>query len=312
MRRILRHLTAAGILSILAVTTLPAADAAASGDKLFMWELRSETTTVYLLGSIHLAREDLYPLDPAIESAFAESAVLVLEVNMVQMDPAEIQKKLFESGQLPEGKALGDVLSEKTMGELSGYLEKRGLPVQGFSMFQPWLISFTLSVMELQRLGFQPQYGLDMHFLNLAVEHQKGILGLETGDSQIQLFASLTPEMQEMFLQSTLSEMEKLPGLIDQILDAWNNGDDGAMASLLLDPKELEGPLKPFYERLYFQRNVAMTEKIRSFMNSSTTHFVVIGAGHLVGENGILDLLGEADYSIRQITSAPAAAAAAR
>lgn len=311
LKSIQRSVFLLSILTLMALFPAGAARADSDGNWLFLWEVRSKTATVYLLGSIHFAKENLYPMSPVIQDAFSRSSVLILEVNLQDVDPSEVQKQFLQKGMYSEGKSLSTSLSEKTMQLLTPFLEKREVQFQRIQMMKPWLLSTTLAVMEIQRLGFDPNLGIDQYFLNLAAQQNKLIQGLETLESQVQLLSGFPEDLQEKILVYTIRDIDKMAGDMKRIIDAWSRGDTGGMEKIIFDPQEMKGDLAPVYDKMFFERNSSMARKITGFLSTGETYFVVVGAGHLVGDRGIVDLLRKdqtVGYKIRQLTSSIPAA----
>ncbi|MFQ5877724.1 MAG: TraB/GumN family protein [Acidobacteriota bacterium] len=298
-------LTLALLWLLTACAPLPGAEEAGEERaRLFLWEIRSGAGTVYLLGSIHLAKPDLYPLDRTIEDAFGRASTLVVEVNLGEVDEAARRRLVAQRGIYPSGATLKDDVREDTYRMFEAFLAEREIPAGPFAMMRPWLASVTLTVLELQRLGYDPELGIDQHFLGRAAEEDKRILELEALEFQIDLFAGLSRELQEEFLVYTIREMRTLPDLIDTITSSWSSGDSGRLERAILDPVKREERFRPIYAALFTDRNARMAEAVRGYLEAGGTYFVVVGAGHVVGDDGILALLtgsGGERYSIRQL-----------
>lgn len=142
-----------------------ALDEAPPDPKHFLWSVRSESATVYLLGSIHVAKAELYPLPRAIEAAFDQSDTLVLEVNPAEFDQSKLQALFFRHGLYPPGETLDRKVAEETYTLAEKKFKESGMPIGPLSQFKPWVLAVMLQAAELQRLGFDKQYGIDEHFL---------------------------------------------------------------------------------------------------------------------------------------------------
>ena len=277
------------------------------GEGLFLWEAEGENGKAYLLGSIHLAKPELYPLPQPIEDAFSESDSLVVEINLNEGDEAAMAAKMLTAGVYGDGRKLTEELSDETSALFRGYLEERGLPLPMFDALRPWMAALTVSISEMQRLGFDPELGIDKHFLDQAKSNGKPVLQLETADYQIELLSGFDEELQEKFLLYTLRDVERTGEMIDTIMAAWSDGDTSRMEELLLESGLDDPGGQAIYQKMYLDRNHAMADKIRGMLEAGGTYFVVVGAGHLIGEEGIVELLG-ADYAVRQFEAAAAAA----
>jgi uncharacterized protein YbaP (TraB family) len=297
-------------IAFLALLVSPAIGAGAEGatatpDKVFVWRVTSETTTAYLMGSIHLARKGFYPLDDAIEDAFAASSTLVVEADVLEADPTEMEELMLRHGTYSGDETLEDQLSAQTLEKLKRLLNERGYPYEGMSTMKPWMLSMLLTMLEFQRLGFDPRYGIDLHFLTRAKEAGKAVRELESVTFQVELLSGFSPELQELFLDYTLDETADMTKVVDELVGAWRLGDAEAIEALFHKYERQDASFGPMMEAMLYGRNVPMADKIRGYLEDpDNTYFVVVGAGHLVGERGILDLLeGDGRYRIEQLVA---------
>lgn len=274
--------------------------AGAEGDKCFMWKVESEGSTVHLLGSMHYAAKDFYPLAGKIEEAFGKADYLVVEVDIADIDPMEMQQQVLQKGMYPAGDNIEGHVSPETYRTLKEYLKKNRLPLGHCKTMKPWLLSLSLSSMKLTKMGITPEYGIDMHFITSAKEKGKKILELETFAGQLDMLADLGDEEQDCYLRSTLADLENVESDMKKIIRAWKTGDSEEMAKMvfksLADTPELAG----VYEKLFFRRNREMAAKIEEFLKSGKTYFVVVGAGHLAGEGSIVELLRNENHTVEQ------------
>ena len=284
------------LLSALCCLAMPLSWAA--GEKLPIWTVHSDSAEVVLLGSVHMAYAEIYPLREEIEAAFAAADTLVVEVDISGANALEIQQLMLEKGVLPEGESLQQTISGQTWEDLQSYLRSRGLPVEMFARLRPGLVITTLSSMRLAELGLRPEMGIDQHFLDLAVGN-KPVLELESAAQQIELLLDF-PD-QDLLMAQTLVQLDDIDQYLRPIYDAWRAGDAAQLNRLLLtDERQRHPEFQPLYEKLFDQRNRAMTIKIEDFLAGSGRYFVVVGAGHLVGEEGIISLLERRGFSAQQ------------
>jgi uncharacterized protein YbaP (TraB family) len=193
-------------------------------------------------------------------------------------------------------------VSKETYGHLKTWAEKNGVPAVGLDTLKPWLLSMQVTSMEMQKLDFKPELGIDVHFLKAAKEKNKPILELESLESQVNMLSGMSDELQDKFLLSTLTETDELKDKIKLLVNAWKTGDAKQIDELLLQEGIKKHPeTKPLMEKMFDERNVAMTEKIDGYLKGTVPHFVVVGAGHLVGEKGIVSLLRKKGYKIEQV-----------
>jgi uncharacterized protein len=278
----------------------PAAPAAAEASKkpVFAWRAQIGASTLHLLGSVHVARSDLYPLDPRIEAPFAASDVLVLELALDESAQMAAARRMLELGQLAPGKRLPDVVAPETWQLLVDTQARQGQNVFGLRGFRPWFVAITLTTRALEREGFSAEHGIDEHFRR-AAEGNKRIEALETVDGQLSLFASLSPQAEEQLLRQTLEEIDAYGGELDAAFRLWSSGDASGIDRLLVASMQTEYP--DLFQRLFTDRNRVMTERLLELAKVPGHYFVVVGAGHLVGSAGILALLADRGISSQQL-----------
>jgi uncharacterized protein len=293
-----------GALALCCLTVTGAAPPAAgeSAPKHFLWKVTGSKGVVYLLGTIHAAKADFYPLPSIIEDSFEKTDMLIEEIDISEpAEAARAQRGLIEDGSYPNGDTITNHLSEVTRSHLVAYLKKGNLPEQAIAHMRPWLVSMLVEQVELQRMGFDPSYGLDQHFREEAQQSKKQIGALEDAGSQLKLLSSLSEEFQDRLLLSTLVDIEKSQDVLDFVTQAWQSGDAVALQELITSSVRDYPQLKPLMTKLLDDRNTAMTAKIERFLQTPKSYFVAVGAGHLVGEQGILSQLQHKSFRVEQL-----------
>jgi hypothetical protein len=252
---------------------------------------------VYLLGSIHFAKPDIYPLDQKVESAFNKASFLVVELDQKQLDQDSMRRHILKHGMYEKPDSVESHISESTLKLLKDYLNRYDMPLEGYNRMKPGFLAMTLSIAHVIRLGYLPDYGIDMYFLNKAQD--KTVLQLETYADQLDLFFDMPDE--ELFLKHTLSQLEDIEQQIDETVTAWKNGDTQQMVeNVLIEPQQEYPELRDVYTKIYTDRNIKMTNKIIQYLKQDSIYFVVVGAGHLIGDQGIVNLLQERGYKVTQ------------
>ena len=269
--------------------------------KSFFWKVTADDGSfVYLLGSVHVANKGMYPLPKVIEDAFAACPNLVVEVNEDAVDQVKLMQTVVERGMYKAGDTITKHLSEKGNKALKEFDAKSGLPL-GYQMMKPWLVAVTITLTELQKLGFDPSLGIDKHFMAAAKKADKKVLELESVEFQLGVMSGFSDELQEKFLISTILEISTIKTEFDKMIQAWKDGDVENMEKMLFRQLKEEPELKPVYDKLFFERNAGMAGKIEGYLKSRQPHFVVMGAGHLVGDKGIVKLLTDKKYKMEQV-----------
>ncbi len=267
--------------------------------KSFLWKIQSKTNTVHLLGSVHLFKKELYPLNKNIEDAFDQSPIVVVEADVSSGRQIDLQQ-LVEKAIYPDDDTLDKHVSQGTfelIGKKAGAL---GVPSELINKQKPWFLGLMFSAVEYLKLGFDPNYGIDKHFLSKATG-KKQIIELESLDYQINLLANLSDKDQELFLVLTFKDLDALRKDTDTFLQAWVSGDAKEVERILTRNVAEDSRLNAIYEIIIYNRNKTMASRIEDFLKAKETHFVIVGAGHLVGEKGIVELLRKKGYLVEQM-----------
>jgi uncharacterized protein len=253
-----------------------------------LWELHGKHNTVFLLGSIHVLRPGDYPLSPAVMRAYASSKSLLMEINLADMDLEQLQAEMLASAMLPEGKSLPGVLGPKRYSRAESLARDVGVELAAFDQFAPWFAAEAISQLQLLQLGFQPTSGVEMYFLDRARSDGKSIAGLETAHDQIALFEGLSLDAQAEYLVASLEQAHELPKQVDDMVHAWQRGDTAWFDDQL---KSELGRDPALYQSVLAARNRKWIPKIEALLNDDKDYLVIVGTGHLVGRDSVIDLL---------------------
>jgi uncharacterized protein YbaP (TraB family) len=164
---------------------------------------------------------------------------------------------------------------------------------------EPWLAAMTVELMMLYRVGFNPLLGVEMTITARASADDKPIEGFETVDEQLAFLDGLPLDAQRSMLLQTLIDSAALAESIDDMIDAWHNGDTEALEDGLLSSLEKQPELS---DALIRNRNLRWAETIATWLDDERDYFVVVGALHLVGENGVPALLADRGIGIHQLS----------
>jgi uncharacterized protein len=268
---------------------------------LFLWKVTSGKGTVFLLGSLHAAKADFYPLPGPIEEDFRKSSVLVEEIDLGKLDPAAVRQLMLEKGLYPPGDQLDNHISAETKLALQKYLQRIGQNPVMFSRMRPWLVSVLVSGSVIESDGISDKYGIDMHFAREAEATQKPIDALESARFQLDLLSNMPASLQDAMLLSSLRDAQKGMREIATLLDAWHTGNAEQIEDLITRDERAYPRLKPVYDELLPARNRTMADKIEAYLATPKTYFVVVGVGHLIGSQGIVKLLRDKHYAVEQV-----------
>ncbi len=264
-----------------------------------LWHATSAQGEVYLFGSMHFGRPDMYPLPEAVEDAFRAADRLAVEVDVEAVRPDEMLGLVTQQGMYLDGSTLESHVSAATLDSLNAAAQRYGLPIDVLRLQKPWLVALTLTGVVINQAGFSEAQGVDRYFLQQA-RGDKPIVELETVESQLAMLANLPTADQEWMLSDLLVNLAETPEYFNLVYDAWSSGNDTAMDDMLNASLRAGSAQSDLYERLITQRNQAMASRIEELVGQGGTPFVVIGAGHLVGDVSIVELLRRRGYRVKR------------
>jgi uncharacterized protein YbaP (TraB family) len=272
--------------------------AADNGHPLSMWQIDGARNSIYLLGSIHMLREQDYPIPSAIYAAYAEAEALIMEIDMDDIDPVEDQALATELGLIQDGRTLPDLMGPELYAEAESMAETLQIPLQLLEKSEPWYAAINVEIMLLMRIGFNPMHGIEFHLSEFAKRDNKEIFGLETTRQQLEFLDGLSSESQRDLLMQTLEDSMKLTEDMDEMVDAWRYGDiEFLEKSLLVDMQSI----KELHEAIVVKRNRNWAEKIQELLREQDDYLIVVGALHLVGKEGVPYLLSQRGFEVIQL-----------
>jgi uncharacterized protein YbaP (TraB family) len=262
-----------------------------------LWTVDTPSNKIYLLGSVHLLKPDDYPLSESINKAYKESQLIVFETDLTAMMKPEMLMKFQELSTYPQGEDLLQNLDLRTKRLLEKKLSELGLPLESYTRFKPWAVAQNLAMKELQRLGFNLVYGVDFHFFKKATQDGKETDFLESPEFQLDLIGNMVTRDQNEFLNQALEEMDVIKELSGDLVKSWKTGNVDKLYKLL--HKSFED-YPDIHDRFLIQRNKKWINKVEDAMLKNKNVLFVVGAGHLVGPESVVDLLKKKGYQVTQ------------
>jgi hypothetical protein len=263
-----------------------------------LWMAEGAGNRVYLLGSVHLLREQDHPLPRVIDAVYDDAETLYMELDMDDLDPVLMQATINDLGMLDEGTSLRDVMGEDLYAEAIARAAELELPLDMLDRTEPWLAAITVEQLALARIGFNPSYGIEMHLLRRALSDNKEILGFESVEQQLAYLDGLSLDAQRALLMQTLTESAGIREIMDDLILAWRSGDIDYLEQTLLD--DVSG-YPELYETIVVSRNRLWVDTIEALLEQEEDYLVVVGALHLVGEDGVPQLLEQRGIKIKQM-----------
>jgi len=264
------------------------------------WTYEKDQQTGFLLGSVHFASRDFYPLNKQVMSAYEQSSVLVVEVDEQKTPEAQRQALLKKYGFYPNNETLHDHLKPKTLKLIEGLLNEFNIPLDNVKNYRPALLAITLTAFQAEKLGYHANQGIDTYFLQKA-RYKKNIRQIEDFDFQMALLGKL-PEDDEI-LQASFQDMSDYKATWGAMMSAWQTGDAKELYKQAIgDPLNDYPKLAPFFDVLFFDRHPRMVASAEQCVSNKETCFIVVGAGHMLGEKGIVAELKRRGFVIKSLS----------
>lgn len=279
---------------ILFILVFAAAHAASAGAP--VWKVVKGEHQLFIGGTLHVLSKSDYPLPVAFENAYRQSAIVVFEADMQKLQSAEFQQLLQSRVVYTDGRNLKTVLGKATYQALEQHMTSRGLPIANFQPLKPGMLAITLTLLELQRLGLTGT-GVDEFFSLKAANDRKTTGQLETAEEQLAFLSSFGDGREDDLIFHTLRDIKRLPEIMASLKTAWRQGNRDKITEIAIAPIKNDFP--KVYHQLLVQRNRDWIPKIETMLTTKEVEFILVGAAHLVGEDGLLKQLAARGYSIQ-------------
>jgi uncharacterized protein YbaP (TraB family) len=284
------------VLPIVLLATAVAASAQSS-----VWKVTRAGRALYLGGTCHTLRPSDLPIPEEYSVAFDAASTLVFETDIAQMQSAEMQGRMLRAMVFSDGSKLSSVISTEAWAALQEYATPLGYSADTLETFRPPMITILIFATEAQRLGFTPE-GVDVQLDRRARATGKTISTFETPDEQVALIAAMGAGQESELILSTLRDLARIPTLLDEMVAAWRSGDLEKVDTLTMAEMRREFP--KLHEDLMVKRNQAWLPKIETMLADAPVEFVLVGVGHLAGEDGIIAALKKSGCTIEQVRAA--------
>jgi len=265
------------------------------------WKASKGEKTFYLLGTIHIGSDELYPLPESIHDALDMAQALFVEVDIRSLDKDAVAKKISELSDMSE-QSLFELLDSETWFSLDNVLDKYQLQLVKMDHMQPWYFMYLLSGLPASRGAFDPELGVDLYLMDLADRKHVPVVSLETLEYQLKMFADWSLDDQVTLLEEALKSNDESMESLTQLHDAWRDGDEAALLEQEMSPSEAGGIMTQFWERIVDERNHSMFTYLLDDTAEFKTAFIAVGAMHMIGDEGLVQLLENEGYTITLLT----------
>ncbi len=250
-----------------------------------LWVVKDADTTIYLFGSVHILKPGLGWFDDGVKAAFDSSDQLILE--LVEPPAAESQALFGKLAMDQQGRALRSKMNDADRAVYETAVTKLGIPTAALDPFDPWAAAITISLLAMQKSGFDPNSGVEKQLTAAANAAKKPIGGLETMEFQLGVFDTLPESEQVAFLVETAKQIDDAGATMDKMVDLWAAADAEKLAQLMNEGMTS----RTLYDALLTKRNANWAKWISARMAKPGVTFIAVGAGHLAGETSVQNLL---------------------
>lgn len=262
-----------------------------------VWVISQGDEKVYLGGTIHLLRNSDYPLPAPFEEAYDIADELYFETDLGTINSPAFQQQVMAQLTYQDGRNLSTVLSDEAYTALQSYVNNSGLPIPMpmLESFKPGLLISTLSVLEMQKLGFTPQ-GVDAYFYTRAVGDGKTRGELETIEEQLTMLSRMGEGYESDYVLYSLADFEQLGSELENIVTHWRNGNTGSLSNDFIGPMREQSEV--LYQELLVDRNQNWIPQIERMFEDDDTEFVLVGVAHMLGDDGLLAALKTRGFEV--------------
>lgn len=264
------------------------------------YEVKGGKNKVYLLGSIHVGYEDMYPLNESIEEAFNKSDIIGFEIDLYNVNEMDLANEMMSYGVYNDGRKMRDIVPEPIFNEVLEHTRRLFIGEEVLDSFKPWFANMLLGNIALLDTGISEEWGVESYFLNKIEDRE--VIGLEEVKDQMNTFEALSDESQLLQIQETLEHMDSTEESILWMIEHWAEGNIEVFEEMrreMVEEAETES-LREYGLRMGDYRDKNMTKNIVELLESDeeNTYFLIVGTMHLVGENSIVYNLEELGYEL--------------
>ncbi|MBQ6702718.1 MAG: TraB/GumN family protein [Clostridia bacterium] len=270
----------------------------------------NEGHVIWLFGSIHVGRENFYPLPSYVMDAFNSSDAAAFEFDLVAAEnDYSAQINMAMALMYKDGSTIKDHVSEEVYQAAVEILKENNMYSSVLDMYMPIMWSSSIDMFVTEKSGLDSNLGIDRHLLNLSKENGKEILEVESMEYQTDMMANFSGGLQELLLEVSVGTYKNYVESVSELyalVEAWESGDEGKITAILYEEAEFESEEeKALYEEynnaLIVERNKNMTVYAENALKSGKEVFICVGAAHIVGEGAIAENLRELGYTVELI-----------
>lgn len=264
-----------------------------------LYAVRDADSTMYLYGTVHVRPNGADWADDDVRRALGESQEVWTEIEISPEAEARGQALALELGRAPQGQGLSTQLNEDERARLAALLQRLGMPEAALEPYRPWMAALTLTLVPIMQAGYNPQSGVDRAVDAFAEAGGIPLRALETVEEQLGFLSGFSAELQAQMLRDAIDDAEAGPGMLAEMSEAWERGDIEMLTTLVVESTRVEYP--ELYEVLFVRRNANWLPILEAELAGAGVDFVAVGAGHLGGSDGLVELLRARGFSVERV-----------
>ncbi len=266
-----------------------------------LWKIQSDKAEIYLFGSIHVGKPEMYPFSAEVNQAFNQSENLVLEIDLLSSSMVQAVAWMYLNARLPNDQTLNDVMKPQSISNLQAALKNLKLPYSSVENLKPWMVGMNLEMLMMLNQNYKAELGVDIHFAQRALASRKNVLELESPAEQFAYFDNLSMEQQVFFLDGILEQLDDSSKIVEQMVELWMEGNQKEFETLIISEMLKDPKQQFFYDIFLKKRNIKMADKIAGFLETGGSYFVVVGAAHYLGEDSIIKYLEKKGVMVKTV-----------
>lgn len=267
---------------------------------------KDSNVNIYLLGSIHAAQDNIYPLNDTIMKSYKNSDYLAVEVDTVSLtNNLSLQLELSNKLLYDDGRTIKDELGDELYDKMVNFLKDKKSYASLYDNYKPAFFESLFEGIVIDDADMDSSDGVDMYFLNLAKDAKKEILEIETAESQYDLLLSNPIELDKMMIDEYINSYDEAVLEMKNLYESWKSGDiEKLEKAFAVDDSLTEEEVKlvtDYNKSLLTDRNYIMTAALEKYISEGKNVFCVVGVGHLIGDEGIISLMENKGYIVEKI-----------
>ncbi len=262
-----------------------------------VWKVSGNGNTLFLAGTVHILREQDFPLPETYDQAYEQADMLVFETDIQAVESPEVMTRVMRSSIYGDDTTLQTMLSKNVYDSLKTAFDSAGMSIAMFSKMRVSMVVLTLTALKMEQMGFTNS-GVDIYFYNKGKQDQKSFKFLESIDEQIHLLLHMGDGNENQFVRYSLRDMENMESEFMEMISAWRKG-SGQMAKKFI--AEMKKDYPNLYKDLLVNRNLKWLKALNNFLETDEVEMVLVGDLHLYGEEGLLKSLQQAGYKTDQV-----------